>query len=228
MIGTNKNNKEIIRDFQKKDNRIKVIENKVNIGLIQSLNKTIERVNTKYIARMDSDDISDIRRLEKEIKFIENNNQYVLVGSRANYINEKGIYKTSHFFGEVKQDMLIKFCVFFHPSLLIKTEILKKIGGYDNYIRNEDYALYLKLYYMGYKGYVLEDVLLNYRQNIESFRRKKYCDRVVEFKLRKKYLKLLNIKYPKRVLYTVKPLIVGCIPNKIMYLYKKIKKETNY
>ena len=77
---------------------------------------------------------------------------------------------------------------------------------------------------MGYKGYVLEDVLLNYRQNIESFRRKKYCDRVVEFKLRKKYLKLLNIKYPKRVLYTVKPLIVGCIPNKIMYLYKKIKK----
>lgn len=225
MIGTNKNNKEIIRDFQKKDNRIKVIENKVNIGLIQSLNKTIERVNTKYIARMDSDDISDIRRLEKEIKFIENNNQYALVGSRANYINEKGIYKTSHFFGEVKQDMLIKFCVFFHPSLLIKTEILKKIGGYDNYIRNEDYALYLKLYYMGYKGYVLEDVLLNYRQNIESFRRKKYCDRVVEFKLRKKYLRLLNIKYPKRVLYTVKPLIVGCIPNKIMYLYKKIKKE---
>ena len=111
-------------------------------------------------------------------------------------------------------------------NLLIKTKVLKQINGYEDYERNEDYALYLKLYYLGYKGYVLQDVLLNYRQDIKSFERKKYKDRIVEFQVRRKYLKLLKIELPKRFLYTIKPLIVGCIPKKIMYLYKKIKKES--
>lgn len=207
------------------DSRIKIIENKENIGLIGSLNKAINSINTKYIARMDSDDISDEKRLEKEFEFLENNTQYALVGSRANYMNKDGIYKTSQFYGEVKLDILIRFCVFFHPSILIKTDILKQLNGYEEYIRNEDYALYLKLYYLGYKGYVLNDILLNYRQDIKSFKRKIYRDRIVEFKVRKKYLKLLEIKYPKRILYTIKPLVIGCIPNKVMYIYKKIKKE---
>lgn len=224
-IGTTDENKAIISDFKKMDSRIKIIENKENIGLIGSLNKAINSINTKYIARMDSDDISDEKRLEKEFEFLENNTQYALVGSRANYMNKDGIYKTSQFYGEVKLDILIRFCVFFHPSILIKTDILKQLNGYEEYIRNEDYALYLKLYYLGYKGYVLNDILLNYRQDIKSFKRKIYRDRIVEFKVRKKYLKLLEIKYPKRILYTIKPLVVGGIPNKVMYIYKKIKKE---
>lgn len=224
-IGTTDENKAIISNLKKMDSRIKIIENKENIGLIGSLNKAINSINTKYIARMDSDDISDEKRLEKEFEFLENNTQYALVGSRANYMNKDGIYKTSQFYGEVKLDILIRFCVFFHPSILIKTDILKQLNGYEEYIRNEDYALYLKLYYLGYKGYVLNDILLNYRQDIKSFKRKIYRDRIVEFKVRKKYLKLLEIKYPKRILYTIKPLVVGCIPNKMMYIYKKIKKE---
>ncbi len=209
-----------------KDDRIRIIVNEINLGLVKSLNKAINMTNTKYIARMDSDDISNKNRLEKQINFLENNDQYVLVGSRANYINGKEKYKESQFYGEVKKDILIKFCVFFHPSLLIKTKVLKQINGYEDYERNEDYALYLKLYYLGYKGYVLQDVLLNYRQDIKSFERKKYKDRIVEFQVRRKYLKLLKIELPKRFLYTIKPLIVGCIPKKIMYLYKKIKKES--
>lgn len=223
--GTSENNKKIINNFKEKDLRIKVIENKENIGLVKSLNKAIETVETQYIARMDSDDISDKKRLEKQIEFLEINNQYALVGSRANYITKKEIYKTSQFYGEVKQDILVKFCVFFHPSILIRTEVLKQIHGYENYARNEDYALYFKLYYSGYKGYVLQDVLLNYRQDNDSFKRKKYSDRVIEYKVRKKYLRLLKVKYPQRFIYIVKPLIVGCIPNKIMYLYKRVKRE---
>ena len=225
-IGTNNENKNIIEGYRKYDNRIKVVVNEKNQGLVKSLNKAIDIVNTKYIARMDSDDISAKNRLEKQIDFLEKNNQYVLVGTIANYINEKGKYKESQFYGEVKQDMLIKFCAFFHPSLLIKTEVLKQINGYEEYERNEDYALYFKLYYLGYKGYVLQDILLNYRQDIKSFERKKYKDRFVEFKIRRKYLKLLKIKLPKKILYTIKPLVVGCIPKRIMYLYKKFKKES--
>src|SRR5438094_2743094 len=46
----------IIRSFT--DDRIKLIDNPANIGLIESLNKGIDLARGKYIARMDADDIS--------------------------------------------------------------------------------------------------------------------------------------------------------------------------
>lgn len=223
--GTTEENKKIINDYSKKDRRIRVLDNKKNIGLVKSLNRAIEYVDTKYIARMDSDDISDKDRLKIQIDFLEKNPQYALVGSRANYMNEKGIYKNSQFSGEVTKELLARFCVFFHPSIIIRTDIIKSLNGYENYLRNEDYALYFKLYYKGYKGYVMKNILLDYRQDMESFKRKNYKDRIVEAKIRKKYLKLLRINFFKRILYTVKPLLVGIIPGEVMYLYKKVKNE---
>ena len=219
--GTSKENKEIIKKYRLQDERIIVIENKENIGLVKSLNKAINYTNAKYIARMDSDDVSHSDRLEKQLKYMEKNKQYTLIGTRCNYMNNNGVYMQSKFYGEVSKEMLAKFCVFFHPSIMVNTSILKKVHGYDNYLRNEDYALYFKLYTLGYKGYVIKDVLLDYRQDMNSFKRKKYADRIIEAKIRKKYLKILNISYIKRVIYTIKPLVAGCVPGKVMYLYKK-------
>ena len=221
--GTNKENKNILSNYSKKDNRIKIITNKENIGLVKSINKAITEVKTKYIARMDSDDIADRNRLEKQVKFMEENFQYALCGTRANYFNEGGRYLTSNIYGKINLDILIRFCVFFHSSIIIRTDILKQVGMYDEYKRNEDYALYLKMYYKGYKGYILEDVLINYRQDEKSFKRKVYKDRIIEYKIRRKYFKLLHIKGIKKYIYTVKPLIVGLIPKRIMYCYKKIR-----
>ena len=136
---------------------------------------------------------------------------------------KNGIYGTSKIYGEIYLKTLIRFCVFFHSSLMIRTKILQDNGMYDDYKRNEDYALYLKLYSNGFKGYILEDILLDYRQDKESFQRKKYKDRLIEFKVRKKYFKLFKINSIKRVIYTIKPLIVGLIPKIILYNYKKLK-----
>ena len=38
------------------DSRIKLIENKTNVGLVRSLNKALQIANGTYIARMDADD----------------------------------------------------------------------------------------------------------------------------------------------------------------------------
>lgn len=212
--GSNEENKKIIEQYANKDDRIVVITNEKNIGLVESLNKGINHSTSEYIARMDSDDISHITRLEKQLEFLENHEEYAIIGSRANYMDETGIYMNSNFAGEVTKEMLAKFCVFFHPSIMIRTSILKKVNGYDNYLRNEDYALYFKLYTLNYKGYVIPEILLDYRQDRQSFKRKKYCDRIIEAKIRNKYSKILKIKTLHRIIYTVKPLIVGCIPRK--------------
>ncbi len=68
IIVDNPDNSEIIsvlEDYSKKDNRIRYIINKKNMGLPMALNKGIDMIRTKYIARMDADDIALPERFEK-------------------------------------------------------------------------------------------------------------------------------------------------------------------
>ena len=57
----------IIKKYEKMDKRIIVIENKLNIGLVESLNRGIKIANGKYIIRMDADDIAMKNRIKKQV-----------------------------------------------------------------------------------------------------------------------------------------------------------------
>lgn len=82
-------------DFIKsyKDKRINLVQNKINLGLERSLNRGLDIAKGKYIVRMDTDDIAYKERIYKQLEFIEKNPQYSIVGSRAEYFDEKGTYR---------------------------------------------------------------------------------------------------------------------------------------
>ena len=63
-----------------KDARIIVLQNTKNIGLTKSLNLGIAKAKGKYIARMDADDISMPKRLEKQFDFMEEHPEFAFVG----------------------------------------------------------------------------------------------------------------------------------------------------
>ena len=60
--GSTEETKKIERDYD--DERIVIIENGINMGLPKTLNIGLKNAKGKYIARMDSDDISVENRLE--------------------------------------------------------------------------------------------------------------------------------------------------------------------
>ena len=62
---------EIISEF--KDNRIRVIRNDENKGLVYGLNLGLSLLNNPFIARMDGDDFAYCGRLEAQVKFMEEN-----------------------------------------------------------------------------------------------------------------------------------------------------------
>ncbi|HXK49687.1 MAG TPA: glycosyltransferase family 2 protein, partial [Clostridiales bacterium] len=64
---------EIIKSYAMLDKRIKYFRNSENIGLTKSLNLMLDIAKGKYIARMDSDDISMPDRFSKQFDFMENN-----------------------------------------------------------------------------------------------------------------------------------------------------------
>lgn len=63
------NSDEIIRDYMRKDNRIRYIKNEANMGCYISKNMGIQIANGQWLAFQDSDDYSGSDRLEKQLEF---------------------------------------------------------------------------------------------------------------------------------------------------------------
>jgi len=150
-----------------KDARIIVVQNTKNLGLTKSLNIGIAKAKGKYIARMDSDDISLPKRLEKQFGFMEEHLEFAFCGTRAKTINDVGkeisFFKPPTDSSKILALLLFKNC-FFHSSLIIRTEKLSQVSGYNqNYKYAQDYRLYLELFKNKCYGTNLKEQLLVYR-----------------------------------------------------------------
>ncbi|MDK0613774.1 glycosyltransferase [Clostridium perfringens] len=174
---------QIINEYENYDNRIKVIVNEKNIGLVNSLNKGIKYSNGNYIARMDADDISDLYRIEKQMDLIKNNKDIDLLGCGIEYINENGvnIYKSNIYGTTIKsaKKSLNYSNIIAHPTWLFKKEVFNIIGGYRNIKYAEDYDFLLRSIDNGFNVVNINDVLLKYRIRNNSISRKneyyQYC-----------------------------------------------------
>ena len=90
---------EIIEEYCKKDSRIKLIKLEKNVGPSNARNKGIEESRGKYIAFLDSDDIWLPTKLEKQIKFMQDNDLAVTCSS----------YHTIDEDGKVRDDYRIDY-----------------------------------------------------------------------------------------------------------------------
>lgn len=93
--GSTDNSFKIIKEYAKLDKRINVISRE-NKGIVYSLNEAIRLAKGEYIARMDADDISAPKRIEKQISFLKSHRdidilgtQVKVVGNISNDIKEK-------------------------------------------------------------------------------------------------------------------------------------------
>lgn len=189
--------KNLISEFSLKDKRIKLYVNEENIGLINTLNKGLKLAKGKYIARMDADDISCGDRFEKQINFLEQNNNIVLVGGLNEYIDEEEniIPLTDNRFREnEKIKEFAKYSnAFSHPTFMFKRDVIIKVGGYRNVLYAEDYDLILNLISKGYEVANINQVILKYRvrSNGISLSKKKYQISISQY-IQKQYKKSLK------------------------------------
>ena len=79
--GSTDRTEDIILDYQKMDPRIIYLKNEENLRICRTLNRGLEAARGDYIARMDADDWSYPARLEKQLDYMRNNPDVVLVGS---------------------------------------------------------------------------------------------------------------------------------------------------
>ena len=79
----------ILREFAKKDKRIRVYRNVKRYGIGVTLNRIIRKAKGDFIAFMDSSDISSPERAKKQLEFLKANPDVVAVGTQCRFINDK-------------------------------------------------------------------------------------------------------------------------------------------
>ena len=118
-------------------------------GITFALNFGLNITKTKYVARMDGDDISKADRFEKQINFLESNPSYVLVGCRVNLIDGVGnIMKQRFKFYESNEEIrrALKFRMpLCHPAMIFRTDTMLENKGYMYGNTAEDHELYLRI-----------------------------------------------------------------------------------
>ena len=164
---------QILKNFEKENLNIKILENNLNLGLTKSLNILIKTCNSDYIARHDGDDISHPRRIEIQMKEIIKH-ELDFVSSRAISFDGKRILPGWTFY--LPYRFLLRYKnPFIHGTLLIKRESLRSVDFYDeNYLYAQDYKLMCDLLHLKCKYRVIKKPLytLNLENNISSIFKK--------------------------------------------------------
>ena len=154
---------EIILSYN--DPRIVYLKNEENLGVAATLNKGLAAAKGEYIARMDADDISLPERLAKQVAYLDANEEIAVLGTNVESFNELGTISTGWSAlnpEQMKVDLLFA-CGLAHPSVMMRAEVIRELGGYDVEFNGlEDYELWCRVL-ENHKITTLPDILLRYR-----------------------------------------------------------------
>ena len=246
-FGSNEEGKRIINRYAAIDSRIRLIQNSERLGIAESLNEGLRQAKGEYIARMDGDDISLPERIEKQVEFMESNNDILLCGVQVEVFgSEKWDWKLETDSARIRTDALFYSpCV--HPTILFRRDVINKYNVFYNkdYKASEDYDFFTRILEFGEIAN-LKEVLFKYRlygtnatyiNNNIGF--KIYSD-VMERHFHKlgidfsrKEVDLLSVHYSLKGLEGVevleKMVVLDLLLKKIFYvLYNKDKKFAPY
>lgn len=203
-----------------KDKRIRVIKNNKNIGLVESLNKAITASKADILARMDTDDIADENRLEEQYNFMINHEEYSVVGTLANEFSKNSTTGVLGKPGEKTAKSLAYGDSIIHPSVMMRKKDIQSVGGYKNYKRAEDLSLWFELVMKGFRLFVIDRVLLNYRVNEEDYSKRKFKTRGGEIKARLHYYHLTKAPV-LAYLVIIKSIVSSILPTRIVAFFRR-------
>lgn len=218
------NTYDVIRSKYGDNERILILRNEENKGRAISSNRCIQIIESKYIARMDGDDISLPNRLLEEVQFLDNNSEFAFVRSPMIYFDSKGEYRKGKATEKPDVSDFRKEPPFCHGPSLIWTKVVKSLGGYSenkSVVRLEDTDLWYRMYLNGYKGYNILTPLYKMRNDYKAFSRRKAKYRWYQFRHGYLMRAKLGLKYP--CMCSLPQLLKIFVPWQILYLTRRIR-----
>lgn len=160
--GSTDNSLKILREYEKRDTRIRLIARE-NKNLATTLNEIIDLAFGKWIARMDQDDIALPERFERQLAWLDATGADI-GGSWVQFFGTSDKRVLMHAQSDEAIQMELLFgSAFAHPSVMMKTELVKKLRYDKAWEKCEDYDLWERAARAGWKMTNIPEVLLHYR-----------------------------------------------------------------
>lgn len=170
---SNESARQILQSYAS-DQRIIIHRRDRQRGLIKNLNLAIDLSKGDFIARMDADDISEPDRLAKQVAYLQQHPTVDAIASFITMINEKGDItgiwaddrKTSGY--ESIKTILPRTNCIAHPTVMLRTQVLRQYRYNEHQVHMEDWDLWLRLLNDGKIIEKINEPLLLYRVHSSS------------------------------------------------------------
>jgi len=155
------------------DARLKVIQSKGR-GVVNAFNTGLARCKGQFIARMDADDISQPRRLETQLEYLEQHPGVDIAGCCVEIFSENGIrgglQRYQQWLNSVLDPPQVHRQIFIesplpNPGLMLRRAALEELGGYRDVEWLEDYDLLLRADALGMQMGKPANILLRWREH---------------------------------------------------------------
>lgn len=222
--GSKDSSLKLLQKYAAFDKRIKVFKNIRNKGIGYCMNLGLSKAKGRFIARQDADDISLPKRLEKQIKFFQENSDVGILGAfmvelKDEKLSAKRIVPCYH--DEIEKGMFINQAIQNPTLMLNRTNIPKKDFWYNEALSPVDELDFFFRTLRKVKFANLPDYLVIYRkhQNNSSLKNIKITFWLTFFTRIKA---VLSYKYrptfQSLLIHWLQSLIVFSLPN--IFLYK--------
>jgi glycosyltransferase involved in cell wall biosynthesis len=155
---------ELLNNFR--DDRIKILTNTQNKGIVFSRNRGLNEAQGNFIAQFDSDDVARPDKFEKQIDFLKRNPDFGMVGSWVRMIDSEGKLIKQKWRLPAKPHLIPAIMLFrnyFVQSTIVARHGAIPEGGYKTgYDVVEDYKMWIEIANK-YKVWNLPEYLVNYR-----------------------------------------------------------------
>jgi len=154
------------------DPRVRVVRTRPR-GLVAALNGALAAARGTLLARMDSDDVAHPERLALQAATLDADSRCAILGCRVRLVSASPIAGggmgpyvdwlnglLTH--ADIVRDLLVESPLA-HPSVMMRAEVLRGLGGYRDFDGPEDYDLWLRAYERGWRFGKRPEVLLDWR-----------------------------------------------------------------
>lgn len=208
-----------------------IVINEKNLGLGLALNEGLKACKNEFVARMDTDDISQQDRCEKQLKRFDENPTLSIVGtqinefvgSKENVISQRIVPTTS----ERIYNYAKKRSAFNHPTVMYRKSAVLAVGGYSDLKRNQDVDLFGRMLYAGNKAENINEALLWFRSSDELAARRKSWENTKSYILTiKKFWKMGYSSFSDFLMIVVAQSGMFILPTKLQHwVYKNFLRK---
>lgn len=153
----------IAQSFAQQDPRIKLVVADHHSGIANTRNQSLLRMQGRFVAFLDNDDLWVPEKLEKQVRFMTEND-YAFCYSAYELIKEDGTSKgkTIKTAGVIDYKKYLRNTIIGSGTIMLDREKTSPLTMPEN-ATSDDMALWCKILKKGHRAYPIQEVLMKYR-----------------------------------------------------------------